>query len=225
MKVMGLPWTSRRASETGFHLKRYFLFLTNALWPRCGIALTGLCASGMARVQPTLTCISRSAIVQFLEAGPFRRSADKSMKEARMAILGAHMLFYTSQAEELRAMLRDVFGFKCVDAGEGWLIFALPPAELGVHPAGGPEDKSAGSHSISFMCDDLVGTMAQLKKRGVEFDGEPSDQGFGTTVMMTLPGGVKVMLYEPRHKTAIPWRTKKAISERRSVIRKRRGTK
>ena len=138
-----------------------------------------------------------------------------------MAILGAHMLLYTSEAEELRAMLRDVFGFKCVDAGEGWLIFALPPAELGVHPADGPDGKEAGRHSLSFMCDDLAVTMAQLQKRGVKFDGAPSDQGFGTIVMTTLPGGVKVMLYEPRHKTAIAWRKKKkAISERRSATRK-----
>ena len=108
-----------------------------------------------------------------------------------MAIIGAHMLFYTSQAEELRAMLRDVFGFKCVDAGAGWLIFALPPAELGVHPADSREDKAAGSHSISFMCDDIAATMAQLTKRGVKFDGQPSQQGFGTIAMMTLPGRVK----------------------------------
>lgn len=120
-----------------------------------------------------------------------------------MAIIGAHMLFYTPEAEKLRAMLGEVFGFRSVDAGEGWLIFALPPAELGVHPSGHPDDKSAGTHQVTFMCDDIDATMAQLKKRGVQFEGAPSEQGFGITVSMVLPGGVKVMLYEPRHPMAI----------------------
>jgi len=143
-----------------------------------------------------------------------------------MAIIGAHMLFYTSEAEKLREMLRDVFGFKCVDAGEGWLIFALPPAELGVHPSGGPEDKSAGTHSITFMCDDIAATMAQLDKRGVKFDGAPSNRGFGTITMMTLPGGVKVMLYEPHHKMAIAVRKKAGTTSKRRVpSRKRRVSK
>ena len=121
-----------------------------------------------------------------------------------MAIIGAHMLFYTPEAEALRSMLRDVFNFKCVDAGGGWLIFALPPAELGVHPAEEHDAKSAGHHQISFMCDDIHATIADLKSRGVHFDSEPSNQGFGITAVMTLPGNVKVMLYEPRHSTAIP---------------------
>ena len=121
-----------------------------------------------------------------------------------MSIVGAHMLFYTSEAEALRAMFRDVFGFKHVDAGGGWLIFALPPAELGVHPAEVPDHKSAGGHQISFMCDDIAATMAELKKRGVHFDGDPHKENFGTIAMMTLPGNLKVMLYEPHHKTAIP---------------------
>ena len=120
-----------------------------------------------------------------------------------MPIVGAHMLLYTAEADALRAMLRDVFGFKCVDAGGGWLIFALPPAELGVHPSGDPADKSAGTHQLSFMCDDIADTMADLRKRGVRFDTAPHKEGFGTIAMMTLPGNVKMMLYEPHHKTAI----------------------
>lgn len=120
-----------------------------------------------------------------------------------MSIVGAHMLFYTSEAEALRAMLRDVFGFKHVDAGGGWLIFALPPAELGVHPAEVSDHKLPGGHQISFMCDDIAATMADLKKRGVPFDGGPHKEDFGTIATMILPGNVKVMLYEPHHKTAI----------------------
>ena len=120
-----------------------------------------------------------------------------------MAITGAHMLLYTTEPEALRAMLRDVFGWKHVDAGHGWLIFALPPAEMGVHPAEGPAYQSGVRHQISLMCDDIRKTVAELRGKGVEIKGEPEDEGFGVTVMLGLPGGVEVMLYEPRHPVAI----------------------
>ena len=120
-----------------------------------------------------------------------------------MAITGCHMLFYSPEADALRAMLRDVFGFESVDAGGGWLIFALPPAELGVHPAEGPTYESGFRHQITFMCDDVRKTAAELRTKGVHIEGEPEDEGFGISVMMTLPGDVKVMLYEPRHAMAI----------------------
>jgi hypothetical protein len=120
-----------------------------------------------------------------------------------MAITGAHMLLYTTEPEALRAMLRDVFGWTHVDAGGGWLIFALPPAELGVHPAEGPTYASGVRHQLSFMCDDIRSTIAALRAKGVVVKGEPQDEGFGITVMLALPGGVEVMLYEPRHAVAI----------------------
>ena len=120
-----------------------------------------------------------------------------------MAIVGAHMLLYTPEADALRAMLRDVFRFKSVDAGGGWLIFALPPAELGVHPSGDPANKSASVHQLSFMCDDIAATIEELKSRGVHFDSGSREEEFGIVAMMSLPGNVKVMLYEPHHKTAI----------------------
>ena len=120
-----------------------------------------------------------------------------------MAIIGAHALLYTTEAETLRAMLRDVFGFPHVDAGGGWLIFALPPAELGVHPAEGPTYESGVRHQLSFMCDDIHATIADLRAKGVQVKGEPADEGYGITVMLGLPGGVDVMLYEPRHPVAI----------------------
>ena len=120
-----------------------------------------------------------------------------------MAINGAHMLLYTTEPEALRAMLRDVFGWKHVDAGDGWLIFALPPAELGVHPAEGPTYASGTRHQISLMCDDITATINELRGKGVEVKGEPEDEGFGITVMLGLPGGVEVMLYEPSHAVAI----------------------
>ncbi|MEY2451756.1 MAG: hypothetical protein QOD92_1330 [Acidimicrobiaceae bacterium] len=114
-----------------------------------------------------------------------------------MAVTGAHMLLYTSEPDALREVLRDVFGWSNVDAGGGWLIFALPPAEIAVHPGDTP------SHQISLMCDDIEATMADLQTKGITFTGEPMDARFGIAVTMLLPGNVEVMLYEPKHPTAI----------------------
>jgi hypothetical protein len=119
-----------------------------------------------------------------------------------MAITGLHGLFYTSEAEKLRAMLRDVFGFSSVDAGGGWLIFAMPPAELGVHPDEGPTFESGVRHQMSFMCDNIGKTIAELRAKGVDVVGDPKDEGYGITTMLHLPGGCEVMLYEPRHAIA-----------------------
>lgn len=115
-----------------------------------------------------------------------------------MAITGAHVLVYTPEAEALRELIRDAFGWHHVDAGEGWLIFALPPAELGVHPSEGDTN-----HQLSLLCDDVVATADELRAKGVEVRGEPEDKGFGVGVTLILPGGVEVLLYEPRHETAI----------------------
>jgi hypothetical protein len=120
-----------------------------------------------------------------------------------MAIIGAHVLLYTSEAEALRAMLRDVFHWKHVDAGDGWLIFALPPAELGVHPAEGPTYESGVRHQFTLMCDDINSTVSELRAKGVEVKNEPVDEGYGITVTLVLPGGLEVMLYEPHHPVAI----------------------
>ncbi len=115
-----------------------------------------------------------------------------------MAITGVHGLLYSSKPDELRAVLRDVFGWRSVEAGEGWLIFALPPAEMGVHPT----DESP-HHEISLMCDDITATVADLRAHGIEVRGEPQDRGFGITTTVVLPGEVELLLYEPRHPTAI----------------------
>jgi catechol 2,3-dioxygenase-like lactoylglutathione lyase family enzyme len=120
-----------------------------------------------------------------------------------MAITGTHALLYTSEPEALRAVLRDIFGLDHVDAGDGWLIFALPPAEVGVHPTGGPEVGPAGIHRVSFMCDDIDATVAELRGKGIEVKGEPEDHGYGVVATIVLPGGVEMDVYEPRHPTAI----------------------
>ena len=120
-----------------------------------------------------------------------------------MAIIGTHVLLYTTEPEAVREIFRDVFGWKHVDAGHGWLIFALPPAELGVHPGEGPTFDAGVRHEVSLMCDDITATIADLKGRGIEVRGEPRNQGYGIMATIVLPGGLDLLLYEPRHPTAI----------------------
>jgi catechol 2,3-dioxygenase-like lactoylglutathione lyase family enzyme len=112
-------------------------------------------------------------------------------------ISGAHVIVYSENAEADREFFRDVLGFKSVDAGYGWLIFALPPAEAAVHPA----DES-GSHELYFMCDNLADEMASLAKKGVECS-RVQEQRWGSITRMKLPGGSEVGLYQPKHPTAL----------------------
>ena len=113
-------------------------------------------------------------------------------------ISGVHAVIFTEDAEALRAFLRDVLGLRSVDAGGGWLIFALPPAELAAHPAEGD-----GHKELYLMCDDIGATVAELSDKGVEFTGPVSDEGFGLMTAMKLPGGGELGLYEPRHPTPL----------------------
>jgi hypothetical protein len=120
-----------------------------------------------------------------------------------MAITGVHALLYPAEPEAVRDIFRDVFGFSNVDIGDGWLIFALPPTELGVHPAEGPTFESGVRHQLTLMCDDIATAITDLRGKGVAVRGDPVDEGWGITTTLALPGGVDVMLYEPRHPTAI----------------------
>ena len=112
-------------------------------------------------------------------------------------ISGAHVIVYSKNAEADRAFFRDVLGFKSVDAGHGWLIFALPPAEAAVHPS----DKS-GALELYFMCDDLKSEMASLTKKGVKCS-KVEEARWGSITKMGLPGGGNVGLYQPKHSTAL----------------------
>jgi catechol 2,3-dioxygenase-like lactoylglutathione lyase family enzyme len=120
-----------------------------------------------------------------------------------MAIIGTHALLYTTEPDAVRAIFRDVLGFDFVDTGHDWLIFALPPAELGVHPGEGPTFDAGVRHQLTFMCDDLDATIAELRGKGIDIQGEPQNEGWGITTTMVLPGGLDVMLYQPRHPLAI----------------------
>jgi catechol 2,3-dioxygenase-like lactoylglutathione lyase family enzyme len=116
-------------------------------------------------------------------------------------IAGAHVLIYSADADATRTFFRDVLGWKSVDAGDGWLIFALPPAELGVHPAG--DEAPSGTHQLLLMCRDLEQTVADLKQRGAEFADEISDEGFGRLINLKVPGADVIGLYEPKHKSPL----------------------
>jgi catechol 2,3-dioxygenase-like lactoylglutathione lyase family enzyme len=119
-------------------------------------------------------------------------------------IKGIHVLVYSDDPEADRAFLRDVLDLPYVDAHDGWLIFALPPAELGVHPM-----ETDWRQSVFLMCEDLAATMAVLEARGAEFAGEVSDdEGVGRFASLRLPGGGTLGLYEPAHATPLPgWPT------------------
>lgn len=114
-------------------------------------------------------------------------------------IKGVHTMFYSSKADELRAFLRDKLELPFTDVGEGWLIFDLPEADMGCHPADEKEGSPAGTHDISFYCDDIQNSVKELKKRGVEFTDEVSDEGYGLVTHFKMPGGVEVQLYQPRY--------------------------
>ena len=114
-------------------------------------------------------------------------------------IKGVHTMFYSSDAEGLRAFLRDKLGFPARDVGGGWLIFDMPEADMGCHPEDISSDRKSGTHSISFYCDDIETTVAELKAKGVEFTTEIEDHGFGLATFFKVPGNFEIQLYEPKY--------------------------
>jgi len=112
-------------------------------------------------------------------------------------IFGAHVIVYSKNADADRVFLRDVLGFKSVDAGHGWLIFALPPSEAAVHPA-----EENDRHELYFMCDDLKAEMAALRAKGIECS-KVAEERWGSITRIRLPGGGQVGLYQPKHPMAL----------------------
>ena len=111
-------------------------------------------------------------------------------------IIGAHVILFTAAAEATRDFLRDALQLPSVDAGGGWLIFALPPADVAIHPASHP------SHELYLMCDDLAATIARLTTDGATFD-PIREERWGRVVTMTMPGGAQISIYHPSHASPI----------------------
>ena len=105
-----------------------------------------------------------------------------------------HAIVFSPEAEKVRAFFADTLGLPSADAGGGWLIFALPPAELAVHPAEG-----RSHHELYLMCDNIQATLAELRAKGVEVARDVSDQGWGRLATIRLPDGSEFPVYEPRH--------------------------
>jgi catechol 2,3-dioxygenase-like lactoylglutathione lyase family enzyme len=127
----------------------------------------------------SLACLTESA-----DRRPLRSSV----------INGLHAIVFSPQAEQVRAFFADVLGMPSADAGGGWPIFAMPPAELAVHP-----DDRAGHHELYLMCDDIHATLAELRSKGVEVAREVADQRWGLLAAIRLPDGSELPVYEPRH--------------------------
>lgn len=136
-----------------------------------------------------------------------------------MVIRGVHTMFYTAEPEALRAFLRDKLGFPCTDVGDGWLIFDLPEADMGCHPADptGKHGAPHGTHDISFYCDDIRKSVATLKKRGVRFEGKVANRGYGLVTCFLAPGGQKLQLYQPLYEKRKPKRKAPARRKKKAA--------
>ncbi len=128
-------------------------------------------------------------------------------------IKGLHALFYTPNPEELRAFIRDKLGFPYTDTGEGWLIFDMPEADLGCHPA------EKNNHTISFYCDDIHKTVREMKSKGVEFTTDITEQSWGLLTHFLMPGNMQVELYEPKYEKHLRRAPKRPV-DKRSARRK-----
>jgi catechol 2,3-dioxygenase-like lactoylglutathione lyase family enzyme len=109
-------------------------------------------------------------------------------------IIGVHAIIYTKEADQARSFFRDILKFPYIDAGFGWLIFALPPAELGIHPAA-----RSTSHELFLMCDDIKAIVKELKNKGVKFTKPVNSEQWGLVTYIEIPGGGEIGLYQPKH--------------------------
>jgi predicted enzyme related to lactoylglutathione lyase len=111
-------------------------------------------------------------------------------------ITGAHAIVFAEDPQAARAFFAEALSLRAVDAGGGWLIFALPPAELACHPT---TAQDSGRHELFLMCDDIEATVSDLADKGVEFVAPISEAGFGRMTRMRVPGGGELGLYQPTH--------------------------
>lgn len=143
-------------------------------------------------------------------------------------IRGIHGLFYSSDAEATRKFFQTKVKLPGSDIGEGWWIFDFPEGDLGVHPI--DHGGKPGQHDISFYCDDIEGTVADMKSRGVKFTGPVEDHGYGLVTYFTAPGGITVQLYEPRYqkgasRKAAPAKKKAAPAKKKAAPAKKAAAK
>jgi predicted enzyme related to lactoylglutathione lyase len=142
-------------------------------------------------------------------------------------IRGIHGLFYSSDPDATRAFFRDKVKLPGSDIGGGWWIFDFAEGDMGVHPVDDPD--GAGGHDVSFYCDDIHGTVADMQKRGVTFTKPVEDHGYGLVTYFTAPGGVTVQLYEPRYqkpaKAKAPKKTAKAKAPKKTAKAKAKAPK
>ena len=131
-------------------------------------------------------------------------------------INGVHALIYTREADAVRRFFQDVCKFPTVDAGHGWLLFALPPAEMGIHPT----EKREGSYDLYLMCDNIEKTVADLTKKGAKFPRGITTAGWGRVTAIELPGGLEMGLYEARHPVAIGLGAKPATPAKKKAAKK-----
>jgi hypothetical protein len=136
-------------------------------------------------------------------------------------IIGGHSIIYSTQPDADRAFLRDILRLSNVDVGGGWLIFGLPPAELAVHPS-----EKNDVHEFYFMCDDIEGFVTEMRDAGISCD-PVQDQGYGLVTQITLPGGGRLGVYQPRHARpkTMPLAREKAISRAKNRLKKRSAKK
>lgn len=135
-------------------------------------------------------------------------------------ITGAHAIVYSTDAEADRAFLHELLGTPSVDAGGGWLIFGLPPAEVAVHPT-----EAAAKHELYLMCDDIEATVSELTVRGVGVEGEVRCEGWGLLATVRMPSGAPLGIYQPRHPLTVDKVTNDTVSRdrRRSLTGGARG--
>ncbi len=131
-------------------------------------------------------------------------------------IRGLHGLFFSSRPNLTRAFLRDKLDLPVTDIGDGWLVFDVPVAQVSVHPKEQGPEHATGMHDVSFLCDDLEGTVAHLRSRGVKFDDAIEEQAYGFTIHFRMPGGIRAQLWEPKYETHVSLRERSVPRSRTS---------
>lgn len=129
-------------------------------------------------------------------------------------IRGLHGMIYSSDADASRDFARDKLKLPFTDVGGGWLIFDLPLADIGFHPADSSGRAKPGSHDVSLFCDDIKGTVKDLQKRGVKFKAPIADHGYGYVTYLDIPGGITIQLYEPKYQKGSSGSKKRAAKKK-----------